>query len=130
MPRAYKPEGYNDLSPYLIVEHAGQLIDFLTAAFAAEILRVYADDEGAILHAEMRIGDSVMMLANSNPDWPAIQATLHLYVPDADAVYKQALAAGGTSVQAPSEREGDPDRRGTVQDPFGNTWSLGTQLNP
>lgn len=123
----YKPNGYNDLSAYLIVADADALLAFLKAAFAAEETRIYRDDEDAVLHGEVRIGDTILMLAQGNAEWPAIQSVLHLYLPDADAAYEKALAAGTEGVQAPSEREGDPDRRGTVKDPFGNTWSLGTQ---
>lgn len=126
---AYKPQGYNDLSAYLIAADADALLAFLKAAFAAEETRVYRDDAGAVLHGEVQIGDSVLMFAQGNDQWPAIQSVLHLYVPDADATYEQALAAGAEAVQPPSEREGDPDRRGTIKDPFGNTWSMGTQLN-
>jgi uncharacterized glyoxalase superfamily protein PhnB len=124
---SYKPAGYNDLSPYLVADGARKLIEFLKAAFDGEELRVSEGPDGTIRHAEVKIGDSVLMLADAGKSFPAIRSVLHVYVPDAVADYQQALAAGATSVEAPAEHEGDPDRRGTIRDPFGNHWSMGTQ---
>jgi uncharacterized glyoxalase superfamily protein PhnB len=125
---AYKPEGYNDLSPYLSAHNARALLQFLKDAFGAETLRMYEDDEGKIMHGEARIGDSVIMFSQASEGWPATKAVLHLYVPDANAAYAKALAAGAKEVQPPSEREGDPDRRGTFTDPFGNGWSVSHEV--
>jgi PhnB protein len=94
----YKPSGYNDLSAYLIVNGAGKLMPFLKAAFGAKELRLYGQSE-SIAHAEVRIGDSVLMLADATDQWPAVRSVLHVYVPDADEAYQRALAAGGTAVQ-------------------------------
>ena len=126
---AYKPEGYNDLSPYLSADNAHALKQFLVDAFDGEVLRIYEADDGRIMHGEVRIGDSVIMFSQASPNWPAGKAVLHLYVPDANAAYARALAAGATEVQAPSEREGDPDRRGTFTDPFGNGWSVSHEVS-
>ena len=124
----YKPDGYNDLSAYLIVEGAKKLMDFLKAAFDSKELRLYGE-ETSVAHAEVRIGDSVLMLADATDQWPAVRSVLHVYVPDADEAYQRGLAAGATAVRAPTEREGDPDRRATFEDPFGNLWSVGTQIS-
>lgn len=76
----------------------------------------------------MRIGASVVMLAEGSRDYPAFPAWLHLYVPDVDVSYRRALDAGAASVQEPQQKPGDPDRRGGVLDPAGNTWWISSQL--
>jgi uncharacterized glyoxalase superfamily protein PhnB len=83
--------------------------------------------DGSVMHAEIRIGDSVVMLGEAGGQWPAIPTFLHVYVDDVDAVYRRALDAGGVSVQAPAQK-GDQDKRGGVQDPGGNTWWIATQV--
>jgi PhnB protein len=127
MTGGWRPQGYPSLSPYLICSGATELLRFLEAAFGAEPLRRFEAPDGSVLHAEARIGDSVVMLGEAGGAWPAVPSHLHLYVEDVDAAYRRALDAGGIGVQEPSEREGDPDRRGGVKDPGGNTWWLGTQ---
>ena len=125
---AYKPDGYPSVSPYIMAKGGQSVIDFVTAVFGATPLRRFDDGHGHIMHAEMRIDDSVIMLADAHGDWPAVPAWLHVYVADVDATYKRALAAGGSSVQEPQQRPGDPDRRGGVADPSGNQWWISTQV--
>jgi len=125
---AYKPQGYPSLSPYIMARGGQSVIDFVTAVFDATPLRRFDDGHGHIMHAEMRIDDSVIMLADAHGDWPAVPAWVHVYVADVDATYKRALAAGGSSVQEPQQRPGDPDRRGGVADPSGNQWWISTQV--
>ncbi|HEX6433694.1 MAG TPA: VOC family protein [Gemmatimonadales bacterium] len=74
------------------------------------------------------LGDTVVMLDDSGTNWPAVLAHLHVYVPDVDATYHRALQAGGLSVQAPGRKGEDPDQRGGVKDPAGNTWWIATQV--
>ena len=76
----------------------------------------------------VRIDDTVVMITEGGGDNPAFPIWLHVYVPDVDASYRRALAAGGVSVDEPKHREGDPDRRGGVKDPAGNTWWIATQV--
>jgi PhnB protein len=123
-----KPKGYSTVSPYLVAKGAQQVIDFLKNAFGAAELRRYAMPDGSIMHAEVRIGDTVVMIGDAGGEWPAIPAFLHVYVDDVDTVYHRALDAGGVSVQAPQRKDGDPDRRGGVKDPAGNTWWIATQV--
>lgn len=123
-----KPEGYSTVSPYLIVGGAQAVIDFLREAFDAAELRRFDLPDGSIMHAEVRIGDTVVMIGDAGPDWPPVPAHLHVYVPDVDAVYRRALAAGGVSVGEPEQKEDAPDRRGGVRDPGGNTWWIATQV--
>jgi len=124
----WKPSGYPALSPYLITRDAQGVIDFLQAALGATPLRRYERPDGSIMHAEVRIDDSVVMIGGAGDDWPPQPAHLHVYVPDVDRAYAAALEAGGITVQEPTRKEGDPDRRGGVRDSGGNTWWLATQL--
>ncbi len=123
-----KPAGYSTISPYLVVAGAQRVIDFLEQAFAARELRRYDLPDGSILHAEVRIGDTVVMLGDAGGPWPPMPAFLHIYVDDVDATYRHALEVGGVSVQEPEQRNGDPDRRAGVKDPGGNTWWIATQV--
>jgi PhnB protein len=123
-----KPEGYSSVSPYLVVEGAQRVIDFLKQAFGATELRRYDMPDGSIMHAEVRIDDTVVMIADGGGEWPAFPSWLHVYVRDVDATYRRALNAGGEAVQEPQQKEGDPDRRGGVKDPGGNTWWIATQV--
>ncbi|HUS17529.1 MAG TPA: VOC family protein [Chloroflexia bacterium] len=129
MPIAYKPAGYTDTAVYLHNPQAQRVIDFAVAAFGAQPLRRYTQPDGSLMHAELRVGDTVVMLADAQPG-QGYTAWLHVYLPDVDEAYQRALAAGGLSVQAPVQHPGDPDRRGGVSDPAGNTWWLATQVSP
>ena len=124
----FKPADHNSVSPYLLVSGASQTIDFLVKTFnAVELFRIPAPD-GRIMHAEVRIDDSVIMLADAPEGQPVINAYVHVYVPDVDATYKKALAAGGTSVQEPVKKD-DPDKRGGAQDAGGTTWWMATKVD-
>lgn len=123
-----RPTGYNAVSVYIVTNGAQSVIDFLKATFDATELRRYDNPNGSIMHAEVRIDDTVVMIADGSQQWPAFPVWLHVYVPDVDATYKKGLAAGGVSAQQPSQKEGDPDRRGGVKDPGGNTWWVSTQV--
>ena len=123
-----KPDGYSTVSPYLVAAGVQGVIDFLKQTFGASELRRYENPDGSIMHAEVRIGDTVVMIGEAGPEFPAVPSNLHVYVDDVDATYRGALAAGGVPVQEPVRREGDPDRRGGVKDPAGNTWWIATQV--
>ncbi|MCU0877259.1 MAG: VOC family protein [Pirellulaceae bacterium] len=124
---SYKPEGYSTVSPYLIVHGAADTIAFLVQALDAVELRRFPDPDGRIMHAEVRIGESVVMIADGNEAWPPLPANVHIYVPDVDATYQRALVAGGTSVQEPVQKQ-DEDKRGGVKDAGGTTWWIATKL--
>ncbi|HET7276209.1 MAG TPA: VOC family protein [Longimicrobiaceae bacterium] len=124
----YKPPDYNTVSPYLIVEDARATIEFLKKAFDAVELRVFADESGKLRHAEVRVDDTVIMLADPvPPSWPAIASNVHIYVPDVDSTYRRALEAGAVSVQEPVRKE-DEDKRGGVRDAGGTTWWIATKV--
>ena len=124
----YKPEAYSTVSPYLIVNGAAGTIEFLRKVFGAEELRRFESPSGGIMHAKVRIEDTVVMIADgAPPEWPAMPSHVHVYVRDVDATYKSALAAGATSVQEPVQK-GDVDKRGGVTDAGGTTWWIATRI--
>ncbi len=123
----HKPQGYTTVSPYLIVAGAGATIDFLGRVLGAVELRRFADETGKIFHAEVRIDDTVVMIADGVEGWPPVQGHVHVYVADVDATYQLALDAGAESVQVPVQK-GDEDKRGGVKDPGGTTWWIATRV--
>jgi PhnB protein len=125
MSTPYKPDSYTSVSPYLIVDGAGRTIAFLEQVFGAVELRRFENEEGGIMHAEVRIDDSVVMLADGVEGWPPVPGYVHLYVSDVDAVYRRGLEAGAIAVQEP-EKKGDDDKRGGFKDPGGTTWWVAT----
>jgi uncharacterized glyoxalase superfamily protein PhnB len=124
----YKPDGYTSVAPYLIVSGAAKTIAFLERAFDAVEIRRFPGPHGSIMHAEMRLDDTVVMLADGVEDWPPVASHVHVYVPDVDAAYRRALEAGATSVQKPIKKD-DPDKRGGVMDPGGTTWWISTKMD-
>ena len=121
------PAGYHTVTPYLVVSGAAQLIDFMKQVFAAEELSRMARPDGTIMHAEVKIGDSRVMLGEASGEAAAMPAMIHLYVEDMDAVYQKALQAGATSLREP-EDQFYGDRLGGVKDAFGNQWWLATHI--
>ena len=124
---SYKPDGYTSVSPYLIVDGANATIEFLRTVFGAVEIQRFADPSGKIMHAEVRIDDTIVMIGDSTALWPSVPSHVHVYVRDVDATYKRALEAGGTSVQEPVKKH-DPDKRGGVKDAGGTTWWMATRI--
>jgi PhnB protein len=129
----YIPAGYHTATPYLIVNGAARAIEFYKQAFgAAEVMRM-ADPGGKVMHAEIQIGDSRIMLADEFPEMDArspqtIGGTpvgLALYLEDCDAVFARAVSAGG-KVLRPMQDQFYGDRSGTILDPFGHKWTIAT----
>ena len=125
----YKPDGYRDITPYLVVDGADRLIDFITKAFGAKERMRMPGPGGKIGHAEVEIGDSLIMLGDSaTVDFNRKTTTMiHLYVKDADAAFKSAVAAGG-KVDQELETKFYGDRAGSVTDEWGNIWWLSTHV--
>jgi len=124
------PDGYHSLTPYLIIDGAAEAMEYYKNAFGAvELFRM--EHEGKIGHAEMRIGDSPLMLADEMPQYKGPKAlggtpvSLMIYVEDVDNVYPQAIAAGGTEIK-PLQDQFYGDRSGTLSDPFGHIWTIAT----
>ena len=127
MSRSYKPNNYSTVSPYLIVDGASATIDFLKRVFGAVELRRFPDAAGKLMHAEVRIDDSVVMIADGADGWPSVPSHVHVYVSDVDATYRRALETGAISVQEPVKKE-DEDKRGGVKDGGGVTWWIATKV--
>jgi uncharacterized glyoxalase superfamily protein PhnB len=119
------PDGYHTVTPYLVVEGAAKLIDFLKQAFGAEEIFRMPGPGGQIGHAEVRIGDSVIMMSDATAEYRPMPSMIHLYVNDADAFYKRALQAGATSLREPADQFYG-DRTAGVKDPVGNQWYIAT----
>jgi uncharacterized glyoxalase superfamily protein PhnB len=121
----YIREGFHSIMPYLISAGAARLIEFMKQAFDAEEAFRMPAPEGSIMHAEVRIDDSPIELSDGNAQYPPSPTCLHIYVPDADAVYSRALAAGATSLFEPADRPYG-DREAGIKDPSGNHWYIAT----
>ena len=127
------PDGYHTVTPYLVITNAGKAIEFYKEAFGAtEIMRL-ATPDGKLMHAEIKIGDSPIMLCDECPDWNALSpqtiggtaVSIMLYLEEVDSIVKRAVAAGATLLM-PVENQFWGDRCGTVVDPFGHKWTVAT----
>ena len=115
------PDGFHTVTPYLTVEGADKLLDFVKSSFGAEEINRSTRPDGTVWHAAVRIGNSMVMLAEAAEPWKPMPTSIYLYVNDVDATYKKAIAAGGTSIMEPADQFYG-DRHGGVQDPVGNIW--------
>jgi PhnB protein len=121
------PAGYHSITPFISVEGAADLIEFLKTVFAAEEDERIVMPDGAIGHAEVVIGDSRLMLCDVKGDCGPRPASLYLYLEDMDSAYRRALEAGATSTLEPTDQFWG-DRQATVKDRFGNEWHLATRV--
>ena len=129
------PPGMHSVTPHLVCAGAADAIEFYKKAFNAQELAQLAGPDGKLMHGLIKIGDSMLMLVDEYPQWDSLgpkarngtSVTLHLYVEDADAQFKQAIDAG-CSVRMPLTDMFWGDRYGIVQDPFGHLWSIATHV--
>lgn len=130
------PEGHHAVTPYMIIKDAAEAITFYKKAFGATELMRITDANGKVRHAEIKIGDSPIMIVDEFPEYPIMQspkslggATMHifLYVDDVDALFAQAIDAGAKELE-PVENHVEGDRRGGVMDPFGHIWWIATHI--
>ena len=121
------PEGYHTVTPYLLTADPAKVLEFAKHAFGATEVEKHVDDKGRVQHATMRIGDSMVMVGQANDQWKPMPCMLHLYVPDVDATYKKAVAAGGKSLREPTT-EFYGDRSSGVIDDAGNQWWIATHV--
>lgn len=129
------PDGFNTVTPHLIIEGAAEAIEFYKKAFGAQELFRMPGPDGAIMHAEIQIGNSRVMVAQAMPDWGTNGAKhfggspvcVHLYVEDVDSVMKTAAEAGA-EVTMPAQDTFWGDRYGKLSDPFGHVWSVATHV--
>jgi PhnB protein len=123
----WKPEGYHTVTPYLIVDDAEAVIAFAREAFGAQQLFRMDNADGTLMHGEILLGDSRIMMGQANEEYPAQPAVLYVYVENVDEVYRQAVAAGGTSVMEPEDQFWG-DRNAGVRDGSGNQWWISTHV--
>jgi PhnB protein len=129
------PKGYHSVTPAIVVRDAAKAIDFYKEAFGADEVDRMQGPDGSVMHAEIRIGDSIIMLGEENPMWQTkspqtlggVHGSLHIYVDDADAAFARAVAAG-CEARYPMEDAFWGDRYGKVTDPFGHEWGLATRV--
>ena len=137
MPEQVKavPPGFHTLTPHLVVRNAEQALEFYKNAFGAEVLHVAHMPDGKVMHASLRIGDSMLMLNDEFPDYGTLSplstggsaVTIHIYTENVDAAFNRAVSAG-TQVKMPLADQFWGDRYGVVADPFGHKWSLGAHI--
>jgi len=127
MPVKPIPDGYHTVTPVLTVHGAAKLIEFLKQAFDAKEVYRLLGPEDIVMHAEVKIGDSMVMLGEATDEWKPMPATVAIYVEDADAWYKRALQAGATSVREPADQFYG-DRSAGVKDFAGNQWWIHTHI--
>ena len=127
------PEGFHSVTPHLCVRGAAKAVDFYREAFGAQEIFRLATPDGRLMHAEIQIGDSRVMLGDEYPEmcgeaisWGNAPMTVHLFVPDVDAVFQRATAAGASVLMPPQDMFWG-DRYSTVRDPFGHKWSIATR---
>ena len=130
-----RPQGYHTVTPYMAVRDCVAALDFYRQAFGAEKTMQLDMPDGKIAHAEIRIGDSTLMMSEENEQWGnksplslgGSPMSLMIYVPDVDAAFKKAITAGATEVRAVADQFYG-DRSGTLKDPYGFQWTLSTHI--
>jgi PhnB protein len=135
MPVQPVPDGYHTVTPYLIVDGAARALEYYREAFGASELLRMPDPQGRIGHAEIRIGDSIIMLADEHHEMGyrgprargGTSVSILLYLADVDAVFARAISAGGKALR-PVADQFYGDRMGTLEDPFGHVWTIGTHI--
>ncbi len=126
---SFTPPGYGTMSPYLIVEGADRLFDFIQGSFGGEIDDRTYDQNGAVQHGAIKIGDSMVEFSEARPEWPAFPCAIHLYVPDTDAAYARAIDNGAESLHEPADMPYG-ERSAAIKDPTGNCWYIATYTGP
>lgn len=121
------PDGYHTITPYVVVEGAAKFIEFLTQAFGAKVEVRMDLPGGKVAHAEVRLGDSMLMLGDASAQNPAQSAGIYLYVPDVDATHRRAVQAGATSLAEPANQFYG-DRSSRVRDAWDNLWGIATHV--
>jgi PhnB protein len=125
---SFKPAGYNSVSPYFVINGAQKLVDLLKELFNASEKRRFELPDGKIMHLELQIDDSIIMIGDASEKFPAYNHLMHVYVKNVDETFNKAIQLGCESIYIPKESEGDPNKRGAFKDFAGNTWTVATQL--
>lgn len=122
------PDGYQNVIPYLLVEGAAELTAFLVEAFDASVRQRLERPDGSVMHVELQIGDSIVMIGEPMAEFGPMPSSIYLYVEDCDAYYQRALQAGAVSVMPPTDMPHAGERYGGVKDPSGNLWWVATHI--
>ena len=123
----YIPEGYNAVSPYLMVTDIEAQLSFLKEVFDGEIIERLPNPDGNLTHGEIKIADSVIMMGLARPEYPSSPSMTHIYVADVDAIFQKALDAGGEAIMPPTNQYYG-NREAGIKDPQGNQWWMATQI--
>jgi len=118
---SHAPAGYTTVAPWIVTHETGRLLDFITTVFDGEELARVPLEDGSIGHAEIRVGDTILLAFDQRAGWPDTPSLLRIFVPDADEAMSRAVAAGGRVVTRPLT-QAFGQRGGRVRDPFGNIW--------
>jgi len=121
------PEGFHTITPYLVVDNAAGLIDFIQKAFDGKLTFITKEDDGKIMHATMKVGDSIIMISDTMEGTSAQTAMLYLYLENVDSVFKKAVQAKGITIHEP-KNEFYGDRAGAIKDEWGNVWWISTHV--
>ena len=122
------PDGYQNVIPYLLVDAASALTIFLVKAFDAKVRQRLDRPDGSVMHVELQIGDSIVMIGEPMAEFGAMPSSIYLYVEDCDAIYRRAIEAGASSVMQPTDMPHAGERYGGVKDPSGNLWWIATHI--
>jgi PhnB protein len=121
------PEGYHTVCPYIVVPGIAKLIDFAKQVFGATEVFLHKRPDGTVMHAEIKIGDSIIMMGEAPEGTKNFPAMLHLYMDGVDGLYQKAIQAGARSLREPADQP-HGDRSGGVEDAFGNQWWISTHI--
>lgn len=122
---SYKPDGYTEVTPYLTVKKAHELLHFVVSVFDAKAIRKVEELDGTLKHAAVKIGDAVLEMSEATDEWEPTPAALHIYVEDIDGVHSKAVEAGSKVLMEPQDMDYG-ERSSAVLDPFGNKWYIAT----
>lgn len=125
MGEPYMPDGFPRVTPYLTVNGAHNLLDFLVAVFDARVIDRTEQPDGKLAHAAVRLGDSVIELSEATEKWGPMPGAIHIYVPEVDPTHRRALQNGAKALHEPMEMDYG-ERASAVRDPFGNNWYIAT----
>jgi uncharacterized glyoxalase superfamily protein PhnB len=124
----HQPEGMKTVNPYLMVEHVEQLITFIELVFDGKPKYKLDRPDGSVMHAEIIVGDSIIMVGEPMKEYGSFPTSIYIYVPDCDKVYKDAIQHGAKSVMVPTDMKHAGERYGGVKDPYGNLWWIATHI--
>ncbi len=124
----FKRNGFHTITTYLMVKKVDNLIEFISTVFEGSVISKVNRTDGSIMHVEMKIGDSMIMMGEPREQDESMTAALYIYVENCDDVFKRAIRAGGTEIMEPMTMHHAGERYGGVKDPCGNQWWIATHV--